>query len=431
MENISVNNLVEEFESNLPREISVSIAKNILNSKISKENAISEYKKNVDLLEKKIQRSVINCTGTLLHTNLGRAQINPEFTGDASNIEYDLDKHNRGKRNEYLTSSMNLLLNSENVCFVNNNAASLFIALKTIKETYEVKSVIISRGELIEIGGSYRLPEIIESSGLKLKEVGTTNKTDVKDYEKALKSNPNSLLLKVHRSNFSIEGFSKEVSIKELKTLSKKYNVELFHDLGSGLVVDRKFLESQQVNIFDNEPTVQESLTDGSDLVMFSGDKLFGSVQAGIIAGREKLVEDIKNNPLFRTYRCSPLILFELQNTVNKYVEKNEIEIPIWSSLLMTYEDILLRIKNISKEIKMNHEIVDSESLIGGGTMPDKKILTPVISISNQNIDNLLTILSNQDTPLIPRVSEDKIIIDVRSCSVKNDKKIIELLSKV
>ena len=206
MENISVNNLVEEFESSLPREISISIAKNILNSKISKENAISEYKKNIGLLEKKIQRQVINCTGTLLHTNLGRAQINPRFTGGASNIEYDLDQHKRGERNEYLTSSMNLLLNSENVCFVNNNAAALFITLNTVKNSSNIKNVIISRGEIIEIGGSYRLPEIIESSGLKLQEVGTTNKTDIKDYEKALKSNPDSILLKVHRSNFSIKG---------------------------------------------------------------------------------------------------------------------------------------------------------------------------------------------------------------------------------
>jgi len=431
MENISVNNLVEEFESSLPREISVSIAKNILNSKISKENAISEYRKNIDSLEKKMQRRVINCTGTLLHTNLGRAQINTQFTGEATNIEYDLEHHKRGIRNQYLTSSMNLLLNSENVCFVNNNAASLFITLETIKQTSNIKSVIISRGEIIEIGGSYRLPEIIESSGLKLKEVGTTNKTDIKDYEKALKSNPDSILLKVHRSNFSIEGFAKEVSIKELKTLSTKYNVKLFHDLGSGLVVDRKFLDSQEINIFDSEPTVQESLTDGSDLVMFSGDKLFGSVQAGVIAGKEDLVEGIKSNPLFRTYRCSPLILFELQNTVNKYIEKNEIDIPIWNSLLMTYEKVLLRVNNISKKITTDHKITDGESLIGGGTMPDKKLLTPIISIENQNIDNVLTILSNQDIPLIPRVSEDKIIIDVRSCSAKDDKKIIELLNKL
>ena len=431
MENISVNNLVEEFESSLPREISISIAKNILNSKISKENAISEYKKNIGLLEKKIQRQVINCTGTLLHTNLGRAQINPRFTGGASNIEYDLDQHKRGERNEYLTSSMNLLLNSENVCFVNNNAAALFITLSTVKNSSNIKNVIISRGEIIEIGGSYRLPEIIESSGLKLQEVGTTNKTDIKDYEKALKSNPDSILLKVHRSNFSIKGFTKEVSIKELKTLSTKYNAHLFHDLGSGLVIDRNFLEAKEIDIFNNEPTVQESLEDGSDLVMFSGDKLFGSVQSGIIAGKENLVKEIKNDPLFRTYRCSPLILFELQNTVNKYIDKNEMSIPIWSSLLMKYEELLARVDDISKKISIDHKIFDSESLIGGGTMPDKKLLTPAIGIPSKNIDEDLRILSNQEIPLIPRISEDKIIIDVRSCPVEDDEKIIELLNKL
>ena len=431
MENISVNNLVEEFESSLPREISISIAKNILNSKISKENAITEYKKNIGLLEKKIQRQVINCTGTLLHTNLGRAQIKPRFTGGASNIEYDLDQHKRGERNEYLTSSMNLLLNSENVCFVNNNAAALFITLNTVKNSSNIKNVIISRGEIIEIGGSYRLPEIIESSGFKLQEVGTTNKTDIKDYEKALKSNPDSILLKVHRSNFSIKGFTKEVSIKELKTLSTKYNAHLFHDLGSGLVIDRNFLEAKEIDIFNSEPTVQESLEDGSDLVMFSGDKLFGSVQSGIIAGKENLVKEIKNNPLFRTYRCSPLILFELQNTVNKYIDKNEMSIPIWSSLLMKYEELLARVNGISKKISIDHKIFDSESLIGGGTMPDKTLLTPAIGISSKNIDEDLRILSNQEIPLIPRISEDKIIIDVRSCPVEDDEKIIELLNKL
>ncbi len=431
MENISVNNLVEEFESSLPREISISIAKNILNSKISKENAISEYKKNIGLLEKKIQRQVINCTGTLLHTNLGRAQIKPRFTGGASNIEYDLDQHKRGERNEYLTSSMNLLLNSENVCFVNNNAAALFITLNTVKNSSDIKNVIISRGEIIEIGGSYRLPEIIESSGLKLQEVGTTNKTGIKDYEKALKSNPDSILLKVHRSNFSIKGFTKEASIKELKTLSTKYNAYLFHDLGSGLVIDRNFLEAKEIDIFNSEPTVQESLEGGSDLVMFSGDKLFGSVQSGIIAGKENLVKEIKNNPLFRTYRCSPLILFELQNTVNKYIDKNEMSIPIWSSLLMKYEELLARVDGISKKISIDHKIFDSGSLIGGGTMPDKKLLTPAIGITSKNIDEDLRILSNQEIPLIPRISEDKIIIDVRSCPVEDDEKIIELLNKL
>ena len=169
------------------------------------------------MLEKKIQRQVINCTGTLLHTNLGRAQINPRFTGGASNIEYDLDQHKRGERNEYLTSSMNLLLNSENVCFVNNNAAALFITLSTVKNSSNIKNVIISRGEIIEIGGSYRLPEIIESSGLKLQEVGTTNKTDIKDYEKALKLTRTPFCLKYTGLIFQLKVLLKRCLLRSLK----------------------------------------------------------------------------------------------------------------------------------------------------------------------------------------------------------------------
>tara|TARA_B000000557_G_scaffold103676_1_gene83987 strand:- start:23 stop:517 length:495 start_codon:yes stop_codon:yes gene_type:complete len=164
---------------------------------------------------------------------------------------------------------------------------------------------------------------------------------------------------------------------------------------------------------------------------MFSGDKLFGSVQSGIIAGKESLVNEIKNNPLFRTYRCSPLILFELQNTVNKYIDKNEMSIPIWSSLLMKYEELLARVGRISEKISIDHKIFDSESLIGGGTMPDKKLLTPVIGVPSKNTLEDLKILTDQDMPLIPRISEDKIIIDVRSCPTKDDEKIIELLNKL
>ena len=431
MENISVNNLVEEFESSLPREISISIAKNILNSKISKENAISEYKKNIGLLEKKIQRQVINCTGTLLHTNLGRAQIKPRFTGGASNIEYDLDQHKRGERNEYLTSSMNLLLNSENVCFVNNNAAALFITLSTVKNSSNIKNVIISRGEIIEIGGSYRLPEIIESSGLKLQEVGTTNKTDIKDYEKALKSNPDSILLKVHRSNFSIKGFTKEVSIKELKTLSTKYNAHLFHDLGSGLVIDRNFLEAKEIDIFNSEPTVQESLEDGSDLVMFSGDKLFGSIQAGIIAGRKQLINNIKESPLFRTYRCSPVVTYELQRTTNLYLSKKETLIPLWNSLQITHDQLLKRVKNISNKLTLDHSIDNDYSLIGGGSMPEVKIPSPVISIATSEDNNILSKLASLEIPVIPRIKDSKVIFDIRSSFEADDPLIINALNNL
>ena len=193
----------------------------------------------------------------MLHTNLGRAQTDIDFNGESTNVEYDIFNNRRGKRNEYLSESMNLLLGSDDVCFVNNNASSLFITLKTLKNIYGKKSLIISRGEIIEIGGSYRLPEIIQETGLKMVEVGTTNKTKITDYKKALKDNKDSLILKVHRSNFSIDGFVEEVNLKDLKSLTKKENSILIHDLGSGLVASRKFLEKENIDIFDDEPTVQ------------------------------------------------------------------------------------------------------------------------------------------------------------------------------
>ena len=258
----------------------------------------------------------------MLHTNLGRAQTDIDFNGESTNVEYDIFNNRRGKRNEFLSESMNLLLGSDDVCFVNNNASSLFITLKTLKNIYGKKTVIISRGEIIEIGGSYRLPEIIQETDLKMVEIGTTNKTKITDYEKALKENKDSLILKVHRSNFSIDGFVEEVNLKDLKSLTESQNSILIHDLGSGLVAS-KISRKENIDIFDDEPTVQESLKQGADLVMFSGDKLFGSLQSGIIAG-DKNDSINKGVPLFRTYRCSPLTLFELQETTSKYVSKKK-----------------------------------------------------------------------------------------------------------
>ena len=317
MENMSVNALVDSYASHLPREISLNVAKDVMSKFDDKEIILKEYKIAINTLIGSEQLRVINCTGTLLHTNLGRAQTQMKFSGHASNIEFDLLKQTRGERNSYLNYSMNLLLGSEGVCFVNNNASSLFITLHAIKKNNNVQSVIISRGEIVEIGGSYRLPEIIAETGLNLIEVGTTNKTHKKDYVKALKENPKSLILKVHRSNFSISGFVEEVSIKELRTIADQNDTLLIHDIGSGLVVEKRFLEKNNIEFFSNEQRVQDSLEDGADLVMFSGDKLFGSVQAGVIAGRKELTTLIKESPLFRTYRCSPVVTYELQKTTN------------------------------------------------------------------------------------------------------------------
>ena len=421
MDKISVNKLVEKVKSNLPREIIVSIAQSCLNENTDSQTTIKNFENELYKYTLKVQKKVINCTGTLLHTNLGRAQTDIDFNGGSTNIEYDILNNRRGKRNEFLNQSMNLLLGSEDVCFVNNNASSLYITLKTLKNIYGKKSVIISRGEIIEIGGSYRLPEIIQETDLKMVEIGTTNKTKITDYEKALKENEDSLILKVHRSNFSINGFVEEVNLKDLRSLTESHNSILIHDLGSGLVASRKFLEKENIDIFDDEPTVQESLRQGADLVMFSGDKLFGSLQSGIIAGDKEMIQSIKESPLFRTYRCSPLTLFELQETTNKYVSKNEIEIPLWKMIAMNYEELENRIKSITENLKIKHGVVQDNSVMGGGTLPNKFIASPVIQISELENTNLMSKLIHNEIPIIPRINKNNIIIDVRSTSEKND----------
>ena len=431
MDKISVNKLVEEVKSNLPREIIVSIAQSCLNEKKDSQTTIKKFENEVYKYTLKVQKKVINCTGTLLHTNLGRAQTDINFNGESTNVEYDILNNRRGVRNEFLNESMNLLLGSEDVCFVNNNASSLYITLKTLKNIYGKKSLIISRGEIIEIGGSYRLPEIIQETGLKMVEVGTTNKTKITDYKKALKDNKDSLILKVHRSNFSIDGFVEEVNLKDLKSLTEKENSILIHDLGSGLVASRKFLEKENIDIFDDEPTVQESLIQGADLVMFSGDKLFGSLQSGVIAGDKKIIQSIKESPLFRTYRCSPLTLFELQETTNRYVSKKEIEIPLWKMIAMKYEDLENRIKSVSENLEIKHEVVNDNSVMGGGTLPNKSISTPVIQISELENPDLMSKLMGNEVPIIPRINKNNIIIDLRSTSEKNDIYIKDFFTKL
>ena len=214
MENISVNNLTDSTNSSLPRNIKVALAKEVLTQEKNIEIAKEKFAEIVKNLEQKKQREVVNATGTVLHTNLGRSPNNIRFSGGYTNVEYDLKNFKRGVRNEYLSSSLSSFLGCEGVTFVNNNASSLYLSLRAMAKNYEFKNVIISRGEIIEIGGSYRLPEIIKETGLQMIEVGTTNKTNLNDYTKALKDFPNSIILKVHRSNYSISGFTEEVSIK-------------------------------------------------------------------------------------------------------------------------------------------------------------------------------------------------------------------------
>ena len=429
MNPISVNELTESVNSNLPRDIKSTIAKNILAEEKDSHVAKNIFSELINDLSSKTQREVVNATGTVLHTNLGRSPNNISFSGSYTNIEYDLKTLSRGKRNEYLSVLMNNLIGSEDVAFVNNNASSLYLSLKAISKSHNIQNVIISRGEIIEIGGSYRLPEIISETGLNLVEIGTTNKTKFSDYRKALEKHSNSLILKVHRSNFSINGFTEDVSIAELAELKNKFDVFLFHDLGSGLVIDRKFLKINDVNIFKDEPFVQDSLSDGANLVMFSGDKLFGSVQSGIIAGDDDLVNEIKNYSLFRTYRCSPITLFELQETVLRYINKQEKEIPFWNLVTQPYSSLEERCKNIAKSISFSTRIEKGESVIGGGTLPGVTLESPILLINNEKTVDTIKQLIKNHIPIIPRVVKDQVCLDLRSVFHNQDDIIVQALN--
>ena len=429
MNPISVNELTESVNSNLPRDIKSTIAKNILAEEKDSDVAKNIFSEIISDLSSKTQREVVNATGTILHTNLGRSPNNISFPGSYTNIEYDLKTLSRGKRNEYLSVLMNNLIESQDIAFVNNNASSLFLSLKAISKSHNIQNVIISRGEIIEIGGSYRLPEIINETGLDLVEIGTTNKTKLSDYRKALEKYPNSLILKVHRSNFSIKGFTEDVSIEELAELKNKFDVFLFHDLGSGLVIDKKFLEINNISIFKDEPFVQDSLSDGANLVMFSGDKLFGSVQSGMIAGDGDLVNEIKNYSLFRTYRCSPMTLFELQETVLKYINKQEKEIPFWNLVTQPYSSLEDRCKNLAKSISFSTSIEKGESVIGGGTLPDVTLESPILLINNEKTVDTVNQLIKNNIPIIPRIIKDQVCLDLRSVFQNQDDIIVQALN--
>ena len=431
MVNISVNELVESSNSKIPRELKISLAKNLLSVTKDPKEAKKEFDTLIKNLNTKKQREIINATGTILHTNLGRSPVDISYSGMYTNIEYDLTTGSRGNRNNYLTESMKTLLKAENVAFVNNNASSLYISLLCLSRKYGKDSVIVSRGEIIEIGGSYRLPDIISETGLKLIEVGTTNKTRKKDYEDALKMNPKAVLLKVHRSNFSMSGFTEEVGIEDLVDLKKRYYTLLLHDLGSGLVIDTSFLTKHNLTIFEKEPRVQQSIEDGSDIVMFSGDKLFGSVQSGIIAGNSEIVDSIKNFSIFRTYRCSAIVLSELQKTTEMYLRKSERNIPFWSLLTEQYVDLEKRIKEITKNINHNFEIITGESIIGGGTLPNVTLKSPVLVLNISKTDKILTELLGNEIPIIPRVANGKINLDLRSVFENQDSEITKFLNSI
>lgn len=337
---------------------------------------------------------VINATGVVIHTNLGRSPLGAnaaakltEIATGYCNLEFNLPDGTRGKRGGYLETALASLLHAESATTVNNCAAALVLILRTLC-TDAKNEVIVSRGELVEIGGGFRIPEILETSGAKLVEVGATNKTHLRDYQKAITPHT-AMILKVHRSNFYIGGFTDEVNAVELSTLAHEHDLPLVEDIGSGAM-----LNTDELAPIDHEPTPQQSLANGIDLVCFSGDKLLGGPQSGIIAGKADLVAKLKEEPFFRAVRCDKLILTVLQESIDTYLASHEnkatSQVPTLDFISCKPEELTKRAEKIISSLSADTQklctINSSTARTGGGTMPKSEIPSVKITIKPENI---------------------------------------------
>ncbi len=387
-------------------------------------------------------RRVINATGVILHTNLGRAPLSEaalehirETAGSYSNLEFDLATGERGKRDIHVDRLFRQLMEKElgealrpaldvSTIVVNNNAAAVLLALNTLAEDGEA---IVSRGELVEIGGSFRIPDVMAKSGATLREVGTTNRTRISDYESAINEKTR-LILRVHRSNFEISGFTEQPSLAELSELARRRGLVLMDDLGSGALFD---LRSVGVG---GEPNVFDSLRSSVDVVAYSGDKLLGGPQAGMLTGRADLIAHMRANSLFRALRVDKLILAALEATLMAYVKSDHDSLPLLRMMRLSKADIGRRAEALAVKINaadMHAELIDGESLIGGGAAPSSMLPTKLVAIRSKSAtaDQLMKQLRESDPPIIARIGDGQVLLDLRTVSVDDEASILKALS--
>ncbi|WP_323659765.1 L-seryl-tRNA(Sec) selenium transferase [Aliarcobacter butzleri] len=405
----------------------------ILNNKIEKidkniliNEVLDSYK---DLTSPSL-KSLINATGIIVHTNLGRSLLDEKSLTKAikiattyNNLEYDLKKGKRGERYEHITKSLQALTSCEDAIVVNNNASAVFLILNTFCKN---KEVIVSRGELVEIGGSFRVPEVMNQSGAKLKEIGTTNKTHLRDYENAI-CEKTSMLMKVHKSNYSIEGFSSEVSFEDIVKIAQQNSLIDYFDMGSGHIIDLPY------NLNKDEPSILDIMKYKPSLLSFSGDKLFGSVQAGIIIGKKELIAKIKKNQLLRMLRVDKITLALLEETLNSYL-KNELDsIPTLKMLNTKIETLEQRANNLKEKCEnfIKCEVIKTSTMVGGGTTPNKKIPTIALTLEYKNYKaNKLEEILRKNS-IISRIENDKVLLDFRTILESDCKKIEEILKNL
>jgi len=368
---------------------------------------------------------VINATGVILHTNLGRAPLSNATiqamniaASNYSNLEYDLGTGKRGSRLIHAEAILQKLLNVEAALVVNNNASAVLLVLSALANK---KRVVIARSQLIEIGGGFRVPDVMKQSGAKLVEVGTTNKVKLSDYENEL-SNA-ALVMRAHRSNFKIVGFTEEPELKDIVAIAHQSNVFVVDDLGSGALIDTAKYG------FAHEPTVQESIAAGVDIVCFSGDKLLGGPQAGIIVGRQVLINKIKKHPLARAVRADKTCLAGITATLMHYLkDEAEREIPIVKMMSLTLDQVKVRAEAWRDALGVG-EVIESESTVGGGSLPEESIPTFVLALKVKSVDKFLKKLRGANPPVIARTENDKILFDPRT--VLDDESLISSLQSL
>ena len=359
---------------------------------------------------------VINATGVIVHTNLGRAPLSQaalssihDISKGYSNLEYDIDSGKRGSRSLHAAKLLKSITGTEDAMVVNNNAAAVLLMLSGLCREREV---IISRGQLVEIGGGFRVPDVMVQSGARLVEVGTTNRTHLQDYEKAITPDTAAILV-AHHSNYKIIGFTSEPSLDELAELAHQHGIPLLFDQGSGALFD--------VTSFglEHEPTVLEGLQAGADIVTFSGDKLLGGPQAGILCGRKDLIRILMQHPLARAIRADKTCLAGLSATLLHYLRDEALEaIPVWFMITRDVENIEAEAELLVSQLQdsgISARVLDGQSRVGGGSLPGSSLPTKLVAIYSSNADNLAAQLREAEYPVIGRIQEDHVLLDPRT----------------
>lgn len=406
------------------------------NQSPSLDDIVQSVSTQLDKLENPILRPVINATGIVIHTNLGRAPLSKEtitamdtVSRDYSNLEFDLPTGRRGSRYVHIEDLLCRLSGAEAGMIVNNNASAVLLTLSAIAKR---KEVIVSRGEAVEIGGSFRIPDVMRQSGARLVEVGTTNRTYIDDFREAITPST-AALMRVHSSNFQVIGFTHTVTLEEMTELGQQANLPVLDDLGSGC-----FLDTSEYNLAP-EPMVQQSVSAGVGIACFSGDKLLGGPQAGIIVGKKKLVDKLKKHPLARAVRTDKTRIAGLAATLLHYLRGEAVEkIPIWRMIAASPDEIASRAVAWAEAFGKKAEVIDGESMVGGGSLPGSTLPTRLVAIGRNGamsasaVQALARKLRNsREIPVIGRINEDVLLLDPRSVLPEEDEIVINILRAV